>query len=116
MRKLVLGALLRNGPGRQIRAEFRPAHSADFFAALPGQQKSLDDLAERVAFRFGALPDGLDLVVGQHAVAGLFNPGGRDGGGGGGGEDQFGNRPVEELRSEEHTSELQSLMRISYAV
>src|SRR3546814_6559294 len=35
---------------------------------------------------------------------------------GAGGEHGEADRPLEEVRSEEHTSELQSLMRISYAV
>src|SRR3546814_5627925 len=38
------------------------------------------------------------------------------GGGGAGGDDAGGGRQRRRLRSEEHTSELQSLMRISYAV
>src|SRR3546814_1347432 len=50
----------------------------------------------------------LDLVVSAGAVGESYNIGGR--------EERTNLQVVEAIRSEEHTSELQSLLRISYAV
>src|SRR3546814_9467807 len=61
------------------------------------------------------LAAGEDGHVLQHRLAALAEPGGLDGGGLEGAADLFDHEGGGGLRSEEHTSELQSLMRLSYA-
>src|SRR3546814_7828455 len=65
----------------------------------PARYQRLDALARQVGQRLGQRP------IETPAIGGPGDLGVDDG-----------NTPVHALRSEEHTSELQSLMRISYAV
>src|SRR3546814_7374132 len=87
-----LGALLQRAALDPIEAELR-AVFGDWIWLADGSTADPHDLARLF----------MDLIVGVHPVhllAGLRKPRGKK----------------ERLRSEEHTSELQSLMRTSYAV
>src|SRR3546814_5960861 len=97
-----------------------PISSSARFSAGKGSQQE-GNSAERGLFfggdavEFGAARPrrgALELAAGGHDVAAAR---GADGGGDPGLENQIAER-AHPLRSEEHTSELQSLMRISYAV
>src|SRR3546814_8626773 len=74
----------------------------------PGAWLKQVDLEERYGCTRIDLRQALDRLVTRQLVRHTPNRGYR--------VDEFEPRKVEELRSEEHTSELQSLMRISYAV
>src|SRR3546814_10730204 len=67
--------------------------------------RDLSDVEEWGAYRFRA-PAGTRLWSAQSCLSGALDPPTGD----------AGRRPARRHRSEEHTSELQSLMRISYAV
>src|SRR3546814_2426142 len=81
------------------------------------QRAGIADLVVAVLGDGGAAGQG-DRSCGtdRHVIGGAIGDGrGADGGGGGGTDGGF-RRRIGHRRSEEHTSELQSLMRISYAV
>src|SRR3546814_4426051 len=82
---------------------FPLAQGARILARYPGEHDERFQIIARDARVIMIVRPQIELVVGD-AVIGV-----------GIGEARL-NRAVERLRSEEHTSELQSLMRISYAV
>src|SRR3546814_2448505 len=92
----------RHGGGNQnldFRADADPTRHADVPAGLLGEVAHLEQAEAGAALAFGREERLEDLLenVGRNATAGI------------------GHRHAD-IRSEEHTSELQSLMRISYAV